>query len=172
MIIEWSINDIMKLVIVILLTFILLVVDVSFLPFFRFDGVYSSALTIFIFVYCMNNEKYGITCLSLFSGFLQDVYFHNVIGVNMLLNLVLGNVVYLLSTKCNKNKHVFYIFIISILHVCRGMFINLYLVVMGYSISLLNIFYEFLHVFVLSLFMYPMLNGIFKSKLFKKALEF
>lgn len=163
----------MKVFILILISIILLIFDVSLLPFFGIGEIYSSSLSIYFFIYCVNNEKYGIVFLSLFVGFLQDIFFHNIFGVNMMLNMIIGVVLYFISIKCNRNRKLFYIFIISFASIVKSLLIILYLLISSkINFNVFDLAYEFAHAFLLSLFMYPVFNSMFNNKLFKKILEF
>lgn len=163
----------MKIFVLILISTVLLILDTSFLPFFSFDGFYSSLLTVCFFVYCVNNEKYNIVLFSLFTGFLQDVAFYNGFGINILLNLIGGVVLYFISVKCNRNRKFIYILIISFMTVLKSLSMVMYAAVFfGINFNVMGVVCEFIHAFLLSLFMYPMFNSIFNSKIFKKVLEF
>lgn len=163
----------MKVFILFFISIVLLVLDISFLPFIGFNGFYSSLLTICFFIYCVNSEKYNIVLFSLLTGFLQDIAFYNGFGINILLNLLCGLGLYFISIKCNRNRKVVYIFIISSMSVLKSLFIILYSVVsIRVKFSATGLIYEFIHAFLLSLFMYPIFNSVFNNKLFKKVLEF
>ncbi len=163
----------MRIFVLCLTEIVLLVLDTSFIPFFDFNGYYPSLLTIYYCVYSLNNEKYNVTLFSFFVGFFQDVFFYNGFGINILLNLIVGLILSKLSNKYNKNKFIVYVLLITFSLMFKSLLITLYInIVLKININVSVFYYEFLYTFVLVLFMYPIFNSIFKSKLFEKKLEF
>lgn len=163
----------MKIFILCLITCILSILDVSLMPFFDFRGFYPSLLTLYFFVYSVNVEKYDIVFYSLLIGFFQDLFCHNGFGLNIFLNLVLGLNLCYLSVKYNKSKYILSVLIIVSFAVLKNLFISVYMnLFFNTNINFLMFIYDFIYTFVLMLFLYPMFNSIFKSKLFRKGLEF
>ncbi len=163
----------MKVLILSFITFVFLILDTSFIVFFDFNNYYPSIVSLYFFVYSLNDEKYGITFFALFVGFLQDIFFNNGFGVNIFLNLVLGLLVYYLSVKYNKNKYILSVFLISGVSLLKSFLVIIYMnIAFGINIHIVKLVYEFVYTFVLLLFMYPIFNIMFRSKLFRKILEF
>lgn len=163
----------MKVLILSFITFVFLILDTSFIVFFDFNNYYPSILSLYFFVYSLNDEKYGITFFALFVGFLQDIFFNNGFGVNIFLNLVLGLLVYYLSVKYNKNKYILSVFLIAGVSLLKSFLVIIYMnIAFGINIHIVKLVYEFVYTFVLLLFMYPIFNIMFRSKLFRKILEF
>lgn len=163
----------MKNVLLITISIFLFIIDISCMPFFNVYGVYPSLLNIYFFIYCMNMEKYEIFYFSVIIGFLQDIFFYNGFGVNVLLNIILGIIFYYVSMKYNKNKYLLSIFIVSSLSVIKSFLINVFLKIsFGMDMNILGLFYELIYSIFVSIFIYAVLDKFFKSKLFKKTLEF
>lgn len=163
----------MKVLILSFITFVFLILDTSFIVFFDFNNYYPSIVSLYFFVYSLNDEKYGITFFALFVGFLQDIFFNNGFGVNIFLNLVLGLLVYYLSVKYNKNKYILSVFLITGVSLLKSFLVIIYMnIAFGINIHIVKLVYEFVYTFVLLLFMYPIFNIMFRSKLFRKILEF
>lgn len=163
----------MKVLILSFITFVFLILDTSFIVFFDFNNYYPSIVSLYFFVYSLNDEKYGITFFALFVGFLQDIFFNNGFGVNIFLNLVLGLLVYYLSVKYNKNKYILSVFLIAGVSLLKSFLVIIYMnIAFGINIHIVKLVYEFVYTFVLLLFMYPIFNIMFRSKLFRKILEF
>lgn len=163
----------MKKVVLLLITLILFVLDVSVLPFLTIGGYYPSLLSLFFFIYVLNNDKVGIFYFSIVVGFFQDVFFYNGFGINTLLNLLLGILVYYLLKRYSTNKHIISIFFVVCAYMLKSFFIFIYLFLMyGLKVKFIQVLYEVIYVFIVLLIIYPLLNCLFKSRLFKKALEF
>ena len=163
----------MKVLVLSFITFVFLVLDTSFAIFFDFNDWYPSIVSLYFFIYSLNNEKYGITFFALFVGFLQDIFFYNWFGVNIFLNLVIGFIVHYLSVKYNKNKYILSIFLVASASLLKSFLVIIYMnIAFGVNIYIVKLLYEFVYTFVVLLFMYPIFNSMFKSKLFRKTLEF
>lgn len=163
----------MKVLVLSFITFVFLVLDTSFAIFFDFNDWYPSIVSLYFFIYSLNNEKYGITFFALFVGFLQDIFFYNGFGVNIFLNLVIGCIVHYLSVKYNKNKYILSIFLVASASLLKSFLVIIYMnIAFGVNIYIVKLLYEFVYTFVVLLFMYPIFNSMFKSKLFRKTLEF
>lgn len=163
----------MKVLVLSFITFVFLVLDTSFAIFFDFNDWYPSIVSLYFFIYSLNNEKYDITFFALFVGFLQDIFFYNGFGVNIFLNLVIGFIVHYLSVKYNKNKYILSIFLVASASLLKSFLVIIYMnIAFGVNIYIVKLLYEFVYTFVVLLFMYPIFNSMFKSKLFRKTLEF
>lgn len=163
----------MKVLVLFLITFFLSVFDVSLMPFFDFKGFYPSLLSLYFFVYSMNSEKYNIVYFSVLVGFFQDLFFFNGFGINIFLNLVMGLSLFYLSIKYNKSKYILSVLIVVSFAVLKNIFISLYMnLFFNVNFVLIKFVYDFLYTFTLMLLLYPIFNNMFKSKLFRKGLEF
>ncbi|MCW5211202.1 rod shape-determining protein MreD [Clostridium perfringens] len=69
---------------------LLFIVDNTLVPFFfsSMKGVYPSLLFTFAVLYALMSGYWEAVFIGVLSGFLQDVYFVNVFGVNMLVNML------------------------------------------------------------------------------------
>lgn len=77
-----------KRIVIILISIILAILDNAFSPFFAIRGVYPSLLFIFSISYSIISGKEEGVFIGVLSGFLQDIYFFNGFGVNMLINML------------------------------------------------------------------------------------
>lgn len=151
----------------------LFVIDVSVMPNFALNNFYPSLLSMCFFIYCLINEKYEIMFLSLFVGFMQEIFFHKIFGINIFLNLCIGLIISKVVKKFSFKSHVAYIFLLTIALIARDFLIRLYMfIVFGINFNGLNLLGEFIYTFLLLVFVYPTFNVLFRSKLFKKTLEF
>ncbi len=163
----------MKVFVLCLVTFILSVFDISLMPSFDFRGFYPSLLSLYFFVYSMNSEKCNIVYFSVLVGFFQDLFFSNGFGMNIFLNLVMGLSLFYLSVKYNKSKYIVSVLIVVSFAVLKNIFISLYMnLFFNVNLILAKFVYDFLYTFVLMMLLYPIFNNMFKSKLFRKGLEF
>lgn len=163
----------MKAFVLLSIVLFLFIVDISVMPNFRLMNYYPSILILFFYVYCFENNKYEIICLSIFVGFMQEVFFHNIFGINIFLNLCIGLILFNLANKYSSRNYILCIFFLLTASFIRNLFIRIYMfLIFGISIGALNLFYEFIYTLLLLLFVYPIFNILFRSRLFKKTLEF
>ncbi len=163
----------MKFLIIFISSIFLFILDISFMPFFDINGFYPSLLIIYFIIFCINSDKDEIFYFSIFSGFMQDIYFGNGFGLNIFLNIILGVLCYYVATKYNRNKYFLSVFIISIIYILKSLLISGYLFLFfGIDISILKFIIEFIYLFILVSCFYPLVDKLFKSKLWKKSLEF
>lgn len=77
-----------KIGLLIIISILLLILDNSVMPFFSVKNAYPSLLYIFAIFYSLNKGYTESVLIGIFTGFLQDVYFFNGIGINMLTNML------------------------------------------------------------------------------------
>jgi rod shape-determining protein MreD len=77
----------MKKWIVVLISFILLIIDNSLMPYLSINGAYPKLLFIFAIAYSIINGKENAVFIGIFTGVLQDVFFYNGFGINTFINL-------------------------------------------------------------------------------------
>lgn len=77
-----------KIGLLIIISMLLLILDNSVMPFFSIRGAYPSLLYIFAVYYSLNKGYVESILIGIFAGFLQDIYFFNGIGINMLTNML------------------------------------------------------------------------------------
>lgn len=163
----------MKFFILFIITLFLFVIDISVMPNFKLINYYPSLLTMCFFIYCLINDKYEITYLAIFVGFVQEIFFHSIFGINIFLNLCIGLGLFKMVNKYNSKNHILSIFFLLMSLFVKNFFIRIYMfIVFKINAVTLNLFYEFIYTLLLLLFVYPIFNVLFRSKLFKKTLEF
>lgn len=163
----------MKHFVLFMIAIVLFILDTSFMPYMSFKNFYPSLLTLYFFIYCLNNEKYSITFFALYIGLIQDIFFNNSFGLNIFLNLSIGLILLCLSNKFNKDKYILSIFVVTVVSVFKSFVIVIYVFIfLKINANIIGMFYEFIYTFVMLIIIYPIFNAMFKSRLFKKTLEF
>lgn len=77
-----------KIVMLIIISISLLILDNSVMPFFSIREAYPSLLYIFAIYYSLNKGYLEAIYMGIFTGLLQDMYFSNGLGINMLVNML------------------------------------------------------------------------------------
>ena len=94
----------MKRLILILICLLLFIVDNTLVPFFSIKGVYPSLLFTFAVLYALMSGYWEAVFVGVLSGFLQDIYFVNVFGVNMLVNMLVCLIAAYIGESVFKHK--------------------------------------------------------------------
>lgn len=149
------------------LIIIFMVLDNTLMPFLAIYKIFPSLLFVFAICYSIANGKYDGFFIGLIIGFIQDIYFFNVFGVNCLLNMILC----VIAGKFGKNIFkenivlpVFSIFIFSILK-GTGIFCIMYFV--GNPVNIMTGVYTSIYNAFVGIFMYILvyrLSNVFIKK--------
>lgn len=91
-------------VIISLISIVLLILDNSLMPFFKIQGIYPNLLFTFAITYSFLKKKEDAVFIGVLSGFLQDIYFSNVFGINCLINMILCIIASSIGDAIVKNK--------------------------------------------------------------------
>lgn len=79
----------MKRIILIAISLVLLILENTILPSYSIMGGYPSILFVFAIAFSIVNGKEDAMFIGIVSGFLQDIYFFNGFGINLLVNFLL-----------------------------------------------------------------------------------
>lgn len=118
-----------KTISILLISVFLAILDNSIMPFFAIKNVYGSLLFVFaIFISVNGNYIEGII-LGIFTGFLQDIFFFNGIGINMLTNMLTLLFATYIGNLIIKEKRIIPILLTFILTFIKGniIFVILYI---------------------------------------------
>lgn len=150
----------MKKIIVILISILLSVLDISFLPFLAIKGIYPSTLFVFAIAYSIINGKEEGVFIGVVSGILQDIYFTQAFGINSLVNMFICFGVGIIGESIWKNRRIIPVItmffstiikmvavfvIIHIIGIKAELFENLYVAV--YNSIFIYLFYGLIYKF-------------------------
>ncbi|MGG5462783.1 rod shape-determining protein MreD [Clostridium sp. B9] len=149
----------MKRLILILICILLFIIDNSLMPFFAIKGIYPSLLFTFAVLYSIMSGYWEALFIGVFSGFLQDVYFVNVFGVNMLVNMLSCLVAAYIGESVFKHKKFVPVLSVGILTIIKFFAVALVLWFINIKINLLNFWIMVLYNIFVGFFMY---NWVYK----------
>lgn len=78
---------------IVIISIILLILDTSLCPFISIKGAYPSLLFVFAVSYAVINGSTKGIGIGIFSGVLQDIFFSQSFGINILTNLIICYIV-------------------------------------------------------------------------------
>lgn len=115
----------MKKLILILISILILIIDNSLMPFFSIKGSYPSLLFVFSIAYSIiTNKKEAIT-IGIISGFLQDIFFSQILGLNALINMLLCFLAAMIGENIYKEKRLIPTMSISVIYILKILIIGI-----------------------------------------------
>lgn len=158
----------MKRVILILICLLLFIIDNTLVPFFAIKGVYPSLLFTFAVLYALMSGYWEAVFIGVLSGFLQDVYFVNVFGVNMLVNMLICLIAAYIGESVFKHKRMIPILSVGLLTIIKFFAVALILRFINIRINLLSFWIMALYNVVIGFFMYNLIYKLCNRELMKK----
>ncbi|ELC8442034.1 rod shape-determining protein MreD [Clostridium perfringens] len=158
----------MKRLILILICLLLFIIDNTLVPFFAIKGVYPSLLFTFAVLYALMSGYWEAVFIGVLSGFLQDVYFVNVFGVNMLVNMLICLISAYIGESVFKHKRMIPILSVGLLTIIKFFAVALILRFINIRINLLSFWIMALYNVVIGFFMYNLVYKLCNRELMKK----
>ncbi|HHD2752707.1 TPA: rod shape-determining protein MreD [Clostridium perfringens] len=158
----------MKRVILILICLLLFIIDNTLVPFFAIKGVYPSLLFTFAVLYALMSGYWEAVFIGVLSGFLQDVYFVNVFGVNMLVNMLICLIAAYIGESVFKHKRMIPILSVGLLTIIKFFAVALILRFINIRINLLSFWIMALYNVVIGFFMYNLVYKLCNRELMKR----
>ena len=125
----------MKRVKLILIAIILLIVDNSIAPFISIFDVAPSFLFIFAVGYSFIYGKSEAVFMGVLTGLLQDIYFFNGFGVNLLINMLCCYVVALIGEGIWKERKIIPVVAVFVASVAKYLLVFIILYILGIKIG-------------------------------------
>lgn len=126
----------MKKWVVILISIILLILDNSLMPFIAIRGAFPSLLFIFAISYSLINGGREAVIIGVLSGFLQDIFFYNGMGINLLSNLLLCIFAAFVGENIFKNKKLIPVLTMLIVSILKVLLVYLFMKINGDKINI------------------------------------
>ena len=143
-----------KVVILTVLIFVLEVLDNTMVPFISVHGYYPSLLFLFVICYSIINDRWSALKVGLISGALQDLFFINGFGVNMLINMLLCVLAGEIGRTLFKEKKLIPILTILGLTFLKGILVYIILYFVGIKVKIYSSAFIAIYTFVLAFFVY------------------
>ncbi|SHH94317.1 rod shape-determining protein MreD [Clostridium grantii] len=148
-----------KKIIIVLICFLLFILDNSLMPFLAIKGVYPSLLFSFALSYAIIYEKWEALTIGVFTGLLQDIYFTNAFGINLLTNMLMCIVASNVGALIYKDKSIIPIITNFSLSLVKGVLVVILLFIINQKTDNTLIVYRSVYTGMVAVFMY---NFIFK----------
>lgn len=162
-----------KIIYLFLIVISLLILDNSLIPFFSINYIYPSILFVFIISYSIINGYIEAILISVLAGVFQDLYFSNLIGINMITNMLVCILGAKIGNSIFKEKSIIPVISTFSLSILKGLMVFgiLYLTKMNNG-DLSVIFYRAIYDTVLAIFIYKITFKFSETKAIKKEWRF
>ena len=144
----------MKKWILILISFLLLILDNSLMPFFSINGAYPSLLFIFSIAYSIITNRKEAVIIGVISGLLQDIYFSGNLGVNALANMLLCFLAAIIGENIYKDKKIIPTISIAFIYMLKVFIIGLILRLTNKSLNIQIALYTSIYSSIIMLLVY------------------
>lgn len=145
-----------KIIILILLSLLFFILDNILMPFIGIRGVYPSILMVFCILYSFQNGKWEGLWLGVFCGLLQDIYFSNAFGINVVVNMTICLIAGEIGTKIFKERKLVPVLSCFLLTLLKGAAIFLILYCYGTYMDFSRVFLVSIYNMVISFFMFKL----------------
>lgn len=122
-----------KRVVLVLVSCLLLILDNAFTPFISIKGAWPSLLFIFAIAYSLINGRKESMIIGILSGALQDIFFTNAFGINILINMILCYVVAIIGEKVWREKS--FVPVVSVFVTTLIKFISIYIILHSLNVE-------------------------------------
>jgi rod shape-determining protein MreD len=129
------------------------------MPFLAIKGVYPSLVFSFALCYAIIYEKWEALSIGIFTGLLQDIYFTNAFGINVLTNMLMCIVASSVGNLIYKNKKIIPIITNFSLSLIKGILVSILLFIINQKTNYMLIVYRSIYTAVVAVFMY---NFVFR----------
>ena len=161
-----------RILTVVFLCIIFLILDNTLIPLIKINGAYPSLIFTFALCYSIVSSPKDAVMIGVFTGALQDVYFLNGFGINMLTNMLMCVV------AANIGKNIFieksFLPIVSsfALSLAKGLIVFSILFLIKQYTSIEKILYHGIYDLVTSVFMYRFTYKLSQRQFMKKDWKF
>ena len=154
---------------VVLLSISLLILDKSFVPYFKIFDSYPSLLFTFALAYSIVKGRKEALFIGVLSGLLQDIFFGNVFGINALLNMILFYIAASVGENIYKEKKIVPVLLSIVLYLAKVLGILIIYKVLGLTVDLKIGIISSIYSSVIMLFSYDFIFDKFSVKEYKNS---
>ena len=151
---------------------ILFIIDNTLMPFLSIHGYYPSLLFIFVLCYAIINERWYAFGMGIISGFLQDIYFFNGIGINLFTNMILCVIAGEIGRSLFKQKIFMPVVSIFGLIILKGLVVYEILKIVGLYSSFYNVIFNAIYSLFIAVIMYKVVFGLYQKRYMMKNWRF
>jgi rod shape-determining protein MreD len=161
-----------RILTVVFLCILFLILDNTLMPLLKVNGAYPSLLFTFALCYSIVSSPKDAVIIGVFTGALQDVYFLNGLGINMLSNMLMCAVAAEIGKSIFIEKSFLPVVSTFVLSLIKGLIVFSILFLINQYTQITTIFYCAVYNFVISIFMYRFTYKLSQKKYMMKDWKF
>jgi len=154
------------------LCILFLILDNTLMPLLKINGVYPSLIFIFALCYSIVSSPKDAVIIGVFSGALQDVYFLNGFGINMLSNMLMCVVAAKIGKSIFIEKSFLPVVSSFVLSIVKGLIVFAILFLIKQYTHIETIVYSGIYNLIVSIFMYKFTYKLSQKEYMKKEWRF
>ena len=161
-----------RILTVVFLCILFLILDNTLMPLFTINGAYLSLIFTFALCYSIVSSPKDAVIIGVFTGALQDVYFLNGLGINMLSNMLMCVVASKIGKGIFIEKSFLPVVSSFVLSLIKGVIVFSILFLINQYTQVKVILYQAIYNFVVCIFMYKFTYKLSQKKYMKKEWKF
>ncbi|WP_298837682.1 rod shape-determining protein MreD [Clostridium sp.] len=161
-----------RILTIVLLCILFLILDNTLMPLLKINGAYPSLLFVFALCYSIVSSPRDAIIIGVFTGALQDVYFFNAFGINMLSNMLMCFVAAYIGKSIFLEKSFFPIISSFVLSLVKGLIVFSLLFFIKQNMYMGVIIYQAIYNLVVSIFMYKFAYKLSQKQYMKREWKF
>jgi rod shape-determining protein MreD len=161
-----------RILTVVFLCILFLILDNTLMPFLKVNGACPSLIFTFALCYSIVSSPKDAAIIGVFTGALQDVYFLNGFGINMLCNMLMCVVAAKIGKSIFTEKLFLPVISSFVLSLIKGLMVFSILFLIKQYTQMTSILYQAIYNFVVSIFMYKFTYKLSQKKYMMKEWKF
>ena len=161
-----------RILTLVLLCILFLILDNTLMPLLKIHGAYPSLIFTFALCYSIVSSPKDAVIIGVFTGALQDLYFLNCFGINMLTNMLMCLVAAEIGKSIFTEKALLPIVSSFVLSVVKGLIVVSIMFLIKQYTQMDTVLYHGIYNLVVSIFMYKFVYKLSQKEYMKKEWRF
>jgi len=161
-----------RILTLVLLCILFLILDNTLMPLLKIHGAYPSLIFTFALCYSIVSSPKDAVIIGIFTGALQDLYFLNCFGINMLTNMLMCLVAAEIGKSIFTEKALLPIVSSFVLSVVKGLIVVSIMFMIKQYTQIDTVLYHAIYNLVVSIFMYRFVYKLSQKEYMKKEWRF
>ena len=161
-----------RILTLVFLCILFLILDNTLMPLLKINGAYPSLIFTFALCYSIVSSPKDAVIIGVFTGALQDLYFLNGFGINMLTNMLMCLVAAEIGKSIFIEKSLLPIISSFVLSVVKGLIVFSILFLIKQYTHMEIILYHGIYNLIVSIFMYRFIYKLSQKEYMKKEWRF
>jgi rod shape-determining protein MreD len=161
-----------RILTVVFLCILFLILDNTLMPLLKVKGAYPSLIFTFALCYSIVSPPKDAVIIGVFTGALQDLYFLNGLGINMLSNMLMCVIAAKIGKGIFIEKSFLPVVSSFVLSLIKGLMVFSILFLINQYTQVTAILYKAIYNFVVCIFMYKLTYKLSQKKYMKKEWKF